>query len=526
MPSLIDQFCPNIHDAPITAAAADPESGTIATADASGVVAIQRPGEATAQLIFQPGEEHVQAIGLIRGGSMVAIGDESGTIGVYRTHDGSAEFQELRDGPRGRVRSMRGVAISPEGSRLAAIAKDGLLRVWDLNQNDRNAWRGFSGTSVEFGARGQRLLAMDEAGQPRLMDLTTLQALYMDKLQTPADRARFTRCGTMVVAAGPSGLSLLRVADGHMVASFATKGGSGIVDLQLSPDGSRAAVITQRSVHVFSLPELEPLDSFRHGAPSPTGATLWHAGGVRVAGDDGLLHGGGGGSLGAVTTVTGSGPHRVAVHETMASIWSDNAQRNVIDLGMTPVACRVDRDGRLMLARPARGPVQVFRCTDGSAIFDGGPETHGATDMAVGGDIVAVTLAGGGLRWWDLAGNRGFELHWPKGLALSGGGTWLGVITPKGMVKILDPTTGTEALPSPEPLADIPVRLLSFVNRSASLMILDKDGVLGHYDLGPSVVVNTVHCGCLRVKAVPSCGSISMHRKSYKRSQVSAQMCG
>jgi hypothetical protein len=299
----------------------------------------------------------------------------------------------------------------------------------------------------------------------------------------------------MVVAAGPSGLSLLRVADGHMVASFATKGGSGIVDLQLSPDGSRAAVITQRSVHVFSLPELEPLDSFRHGAPSPTGATLWHAGGVRVAGDDGLLHGGGGGSLGAVTTVTGSGPHRVAVHETMASIWSDNAQRNVIDLGMSPVTCRVDRDGRLMLARPARGPVQVFRCTDGNAIFDGGPETHGATDMAVGGDIVAVTLAGGGLRWWDLAGNRGFELHWPKGMALSGGGTWLGVITPKGMVKILDPTTGTEALPSPQPLADIPVQLLSFVNRSASLMILDQDGVLGHYDLGPSVESNTAATG-------------------------------
>lgn len=487
MPSLVDQFCPNIHDAPITAASTDPESGTVATADQSGVVAIQRPGEAAAQLIFQPGEEEVRAINLIRGGAMVAVGDDTGTIGVYHTQDGEAVFQELRDGARGRVRAMRGVALSPEGGTLAAIAKDGLLRVWDLSRNERNAWRGFSGSTVEFGPRGQRLLAMDESGQPRLMDLTTLQALYMDKLQTPADRARFTRCGTMIVAAGPSGLSLLRVVDGHMVASFATKGGSGILDLQLSPDGSRAAVITQRSVHVFSLPELEPLDSFRHGAPSPTGATLWHAGGVRVAGDDGLLHGGGGGSLGAVTSVTGAGVHRVAIHDEVASIWMDNAQRSIIDMGMKPIETRIDRDGRLLIARPARGPVQVYRCQDGTAIFDGGPETSGAQDMAVGGNVVAVALASGGMRWWDLDGNRGFELHWPKSMALSGGGTWLGVVTPKGQVKILDPRTGKEALPGPEPLADVPVRLLSFVNRHASLMVLDEEGVLGHYDLAQSV---------------------------------------
>jgi hypothetical protein len=390
---------------------------------------------------------------------------------------------------------MRGVSVSPEGSKLACIARDGLLRVWELTRDERNAWRGFSGTTVEFGARGQRLLAMDEAGQPRLMDLTTLQALYMDKLQTPADRARFTRCGTMIVAAGPSGLSLLRVVDGHMVASFATKGGSGILDLQLSPDGSRAAVITQRSVHVFSLPELEPLDSFRHGAPDPTGATLWHSGGVRVAGVDGLLHGGGGGSLGAVTAATGAGPHRVAIHEDVASVWEEDSQRGILELGMRPVEARTDRDGHLLVARPARGPIQVFRCKDGKAIFDGGPQTSGAKDFAVGGSVVAVTLASGGLRWWDLDGNRGFELGWPMGMALSGGGTWLGVITPRGMVKILDPRSGKEAVPSPEPLADVPVRLLSFVNRQPVLMVLDEEGVLGHYDLTKSVNTGTPAVG-------------------------------
>ena len=37
MQSLVDRFCPNVHDAAITAASFDPTSGCIATADASGV---------------------------------------------------------------------------------------------------------------------------------------------------------------------------------------------------------------------------------------------------------------------------------------------------------------------------------------------------------------------------------------------------------------------------------------------------------------------------------------------------------
>jgi WD40 repeat protein len=495
MPSLIDQFCPNVHDAAITAATFDAHSGTMATADSSGVVAIQRPGEASPQLIFQPAEAKVQAICLIRDGAMVAVGDDDGSIGVYRTQDGDPIFVEEREGARGRVRAMRGVSLSPEGSKLAAIAADGLLRIWDLSRDDRNAWRGFSGDTVGFGPRGERLLAMDETGQPRLMDLTTLQALYMDKLQTHTDRARFSLDGTMILAAGPAGISLLRVSDGALVGSFATKGGSGIISLLLSPDGGRAAVATQRSIHVFSLPDLEAIDSFKHGAPSPTGAALWHMGGIRVAGDDGLLHGGGGGSLGPVRCVTGFGEHRAAVHDTVVTLWQGDAQRRIIDIGIQGAALRIDRDGELLLARPARGPIRVFRCKDGSSVFDGGPETSGATEMAVGGSVVAFLLKSGGCRWWDLAQNRGFELHWPTAMAVSGGGTWLGVVTPKGAVKILDPSSGEEATETPVPTADVPITHLSFINRSPELLTMDKDGVLAHFDLGKALTRGTAAHG-------------------------------
>ena len=488
MSALVDQFCPNIHDAPITAAAFDPVSGTIATADSSGMVAVQRPGEATPQLQFQPGVGVHGALDLIHGGTLVAIGDEAGSIGVYRTDNGEPVFVEQRQGPRGRVRAFRGVALKAQASRLASISKDNLIRIWDLTHGERIfAWQGFSGSTVEFDPRGERLLAMDTTGQPKLMDLMRVEALHMDRLQTPAEQATFTHDGTMVVAAGPSGISLLQVADGALVHSFATRGGSGIIQLVLSPDGRQAGAITRRSVHIFSLPSLQPVESFRHGAPSPTEAAYWSPTGVKVAGDDGLMHSGGAGSAGPVTLTGGFGDHRVAVHGSRIAYWHGSRRRIEIDTDTPLRQVHVDRDGRLLVAQPRRGPIQVYNCQSGRKVFDGGPETSGAPNVGVGRAVVAVQLRGGGCRWWDLENNRGFELKWPQVMALSGGGTWLGVVTPRGYVHILDPMTGKDAIPPPEPLADFPVKQLAFVNRRPDLLILDEEGVLGHYDLADSV---------------------------------------
>ncbi|MCK6519367.1 hypothetical protein L6R46_30405, partial [Myxococcota bacterium] len=141
-------------------------------------------------LVFHPGAPITHSIGLIRGGGYIAVGDDDGTVGVYRTDNGQAVFLERREGARGRVRAMRGVAISPEGTRLASIAVDGLVRLWDIQRGDREiAWQGFGGVTVEFDARGDRLLCIDGNGQPRLVDLRTREGLPMDKIQMPADEA-------------------------------------------------------------------------------------------------------------------------------------------------------------------------------------------------------------------------------------------------------------------------------------------------------------------------------------------------
>ncbi len=489
MASLADQFCPNVHDAAITACTTDPTTGTVATADARGVVAVKRRGESTPGLVFRPGGPVTGALGLIAGGTWVAVGDDLGNVGVYRTSDGSPIFQETREGTSGRVRAMRGVALSPEGALLASIAVDGLVRLWDIpNQERVIAWKGFGGQTVEFDARGDRLLCLADDGQPRLVDLRTREALPMDRIQMAAEHACFTRDNTMVLCAGPAGLSLMRVADGVLAGSFATRGGSGIIGMVLSPKGERAAVVTQRSVHVFNLPDLNPVASRQHGAPDPSGAAIWTTHDLEVAGADGLLHGSEEAEgIAPVSAVGGFGAYRIAVHEDTVAVWQGDQRRTLYRVDQPIRRVVVDRDGHYVVTVPERGPISVLKVRDGTPVFDGGHETFGAVDVAVGGNVVAVHLRAGGVRWWDLAANRAFELGWAQGMALSGSGTWLGVITPKGAVRILDPTTGKDAVEAPVPLADVPVVKLAFVNRRPDLLVMDRDGVLGHYDLAEGI---------------------------------------
>lgn len=487
MASLADRFCPNVHDAPITGAAYDPWGDVLVTADASGLVAVRRRGEATPGLLFTPGASITGAVALNRGGSLLAVGDDEGTIGVYRTDTGTAEFQEVREGARGRVRAMRGVAISPEGGRVATIAVDGLLRIWDIaNARREIAWQGFGGLSVEFDAHGQRVLCLDGQGQPRLVDLISHQGLPMDRLQMPADRAQFSLDGTLVVVSGPSGLSLLRVVDGRMIASFATRGGSGILGIVQRPDGAQVGAVSTRSVHVFSLPGLEQVESLRHGAPEPSGAAWWGQEGIRVGGSDGLPHSGEGESVAPVTAVGGFGDTRLAAHGDRVVVWQGNRRGRSIEVGAALRGVHVDRDGRYLLASPQSGSIKLYDAKNGQLVFDAGPETAGAEDVAIGGNVLAALLRGGGLRWWDLGRNRAWELAWPRAMALSHGGTWLGLVTPRGVVKVLEPGTGRDAVPDPRPAADVPLRLLAFVNRRPDLLVLDEDNILAHYDLARS----------------------------------------
>lgn len=486
MSSLVDRFCPDVHDAPITAATYDPWSGTLATADAQGLLALTRPGENGPGLLLQPGVA-IHALALSRKGKLLAWGDENGSVAVHRVDTGEVCFEELRDAT-GRVRAMRGVAISPNGDRLASIAIDGLLRIWNLDNGKKVAWTDFGGLSVSFDARGSRILCLDAQGQPRVVDLATNQGLPMDRLQMPADRVMFTLDGTHVIASGAGGISLLRVVDGQLVATHAARGGSGILAAVLSPDGKQVAAVSQRSIHVFSTTDLSNIQdqSRRHGAAEPTGAAWWGGTGVMVPGQDGLVHGASRNGAGPVNCVGGFGDYRLAGHRSKAVLWTQNRRVQSLDIGMPCQELHIDRDGGYILARPEEGPVMVFDARNGQKIYDGGPDTLHAPDVAIGGGVMAMMMAHGGVRWVDLSRNKAYQLDWPIGMALSHGGTWLGAITPRGALRILSPVNGQQVVPDPQ-LAGVPLKHVAFVSKRPDLLVMDQDGVLTHFDLAPSV---------------------------------------
>ena len=210
--------------------------------------------------------------------------------------------------------------------------------------------------------------------------------------------------------------------------------------------------------------------------------------GVCVAGADGRIHRPGQPSvLGPVLCCAGFGEHRVAVHDTTVAVWQNDRQKRPFDTSRALVEVRIDRDGRLIAGLPEEDGVQVYEARTGKHLFDAGPDTAGTARMEVGGTVVACMLSRGGLRWYDLRNNAVFELPWVQSFALSGSGTWLAVTTPRGQVRVLDPTTGKDAIPAPNPVSEAPVVLMSFVNRKPDLLVLDAEGVLSVYDLAPSV---------------------------------------
>lgn len=488
-PTLVDEYCPEPHSGAISAAVCDPQSGATVTADDWGTVAITRANEKNPAFIYTM-DAAVYAVAISPGGALAAIGDENGTVSVFKTWDGVEVFRDDKPGPEGAMRAMRGLAFHPDGTVLASISADGIVRVFDIQRHQRLAnWQGFAGQTIDFDARGETLLVLDTLGQIKRLDLQTEEQDDLELVPGGVQQAMFTRDGQHIVALGGGGVTLLGLPEGRIVNSFSARSSSGLLCILQSPDGSRVAAVSQRSVHQFSLPDLQPVASDKHGAPSPTVASMWDWAGLAIGGEDGRFHRPGAPpSLPPIICCTGFGQHRVAVHSDRVAVWSRGRRRRPFTAKKRFIEVKIDRDGRLLAGLPDDDSgLQIFEAKSGRHLFDAGRDTAHTPKMEVGGSVVATLLDRGGMRWWELKGNHVFELDWVDQFALSGGGTWLGVITPKGHVRVLDPATGEDAIPAPEPISDVPVAMISFVNRRPDMLVMDEDGVLSVYDLSVSV---------------------------------------
>ncbi len=488
--SLLDQYCAQAHTGAITAAAIDAASGATVVADENGTVAITRPGEQYPQIVFDMGHAVRGAVAVSLGGALVGVGDDSGTVAVYKTWDGSCVFEDVKEALGGSPRAMRALAFNPQGTNIATLSLDGIVRIFDIQRWERIAnYQGFGGETICYDDRGERLLVIDSLGQPKLIDLPTEEQIDLELVPGGVRIARFTPDARQIVTMGQMGVALIGMPEGRIVQSFSARGSSGMLSVAIDPKGRQLAAVTGRSLHIFDLPGLTPSGSEKHGAPDPTNAAFWDLRSVAVGGKDGQIYrpntrpG-----LEPVLCCGGFGDHRVAVHGDKVAVWEKNRQKRPFQVKHRFVEVRIDRDGRLLVGLPEDDAgLQVFEARSGRHLFDAGIETLNTPKFEVGGPIVAATLTRGGLKWYDLKANAQFMLPWVQTFSLSGSGTWLGVTTPKGQVRVLDPATGQDALPPPEPLADFPTAQIAFVNRRPDMLVLDASGVLGMYDLTDSV---------------------------------------
>ena len=258
--SLLDQYNPAPHSASLTGADFDQKSGALITADAWGTVAIVRQGENFPGLIFQPGAAIYGAVAVSPGGSLVAVGDEDGSVAVYNTWDGTCVFEDIKEGAEGAARAMRAMAFNNDNTIVSCLAIDGKIRVYDIGRWERvTNWQGFGGESLEYNPEGDKLLAIDTLGQIKILDMVNHEQIDLEMVPGGVRVARFAGDGRYVVAMGQAGIALLTMPEGRIIKSFTARSSSGMLNIVVSPNGDEVAAITQRSVHIFSIPDLEPL---------------------------------------------------------------------------------------------------------------------------------------------------------------------------------------------------------------------------------------------------------------------------
>ncbi|MCL4740878.1 MAG: protein kinase [Phycisphaerales bacterium] len=116
------------HDRPVTAAAADPARGRIATASNEGTVALRSTADGTLLATWKAADAAVDAIAFDPASGAIATGTRDGAVSLWRMGGDAPDARLIgkRDG------SIRSLCFSPDGSALYAGASDRAVVRWDL----------------------------------------------------------------------------------------------------------------------------------------------------------------------------------------------------------------------------------------------------------------------------------------------------------------------------------------------------------------------------------------------------------
>ncbi len=486
MPSLVDLYCPYVHESPITSASYEGYNQTKAIGDQDGNIAVYR-GTTQRPLATFSMDASVEALNITPQGHFLAAGDNQGSIRIFDLNTTSISFEEKREGRRGQSRAFRAVTMSPSGSMLASISIDGILRIWDLRTGERQNYKGFVGSSLEFDARGERLLVIGEDLQPKLFHLPLNEIHPLEKAFTSIEHVRFTKDYQYIFAAGVGGFVLYQTSSLRVLNGKAAQKSSGLLSIQVSPIENKVAAFSKRSVYLMTTPDLEIYDQFAHKSPKATNSSIWDHQGVWIGGADGIMHTKGE-SLATPAThfVSGKGEYRVSCHDHMVAIFKKDARIHLFSVGKTIKEACISRNGDFLVLSLYKGPMQAYQLKTGKMILEAPPETQNPKSIWCSPNCIAIELEQGGGYWWSFRSNNGMQIQWARNITLTNGGNWLGTLTPEGRIQIIDCHTGKKALPDPKPTSQAEIEKIAFMNKSSKLVAIDSDGYLISYNLEES----------------------------------------
>ena len=492
MSSIVDLYCPYVHESPITSASYEAYNQTKAIADQAGNIAVYRGSTKRPMATFLM-DASVEALSITPQGHLLVAGDNQGSIVVFDLNTTAIFFEERREGARGQSRAFRAVAISPTGTMLAAIAVDGILRIWNLRTGERQNYRGFVGSSLEFDARGERLLVIGEDKQPKLFHLQLNEIHPLDKAFTSIEHVRFTKDYQYIFAAGAGGFVLYQTSSLQVVNGKAAQKSSGILSIQVSPSDNNVAAFSKRSIYLMTTPDLEIYEQFPHKAPKPSNSSVWDHQGIWIGGGDGIMHSKSS-SLAVPAThyISGKGNHRVSCHNNVVAIFKKDTRTHLFSAGKTIKEASLSRNGEFLVLSFYQAPIQAYQLKTGKMLLQAPAETQNPKAIWCTPNCIAIELENGGGYWWSFKTNLGMQIQWARNITLTNGGNWLGTLTPEGRIQIIDCHTGKRALPDPQPTSQAEIQKISFLSKSSKLVALDADGYLICYDLSKSGVEGAV----------------------------------
>jgi WD40 repeat protein len=152
------------------------------------------------------------------------------------------------DGVFAHGRPILWATLAPDGRRLATASSDGSARLWDLESGDPIAELPHDGpvNRVAFRKDGDRLLTASDDGSVRLWDRDGGRSGPTLRLPhgSPVRIAGFLADGRRVVSGGFDGTIRLWNADDGSPMGPAQRLGSSLLDLAVSPEGTRVATGT------------------------------------------------------------------------------------------------------------------------------------------------------------------------------------------------------------------------------------------------------------------------------------------